>query len=202
MSQIRNYLMFVESSIISSAGRPPVEQTHHTPAGWLLEHGGSYPSQPLTNEEMAWLFALLDDEGSRYRIKECFYNSQKVLMFARSAGWTKGPHELKYAEGYCHSIIPVLHGWLLLNDKVVDLTMRFQQPFDKTVKRQSTVGRRRLKDRVLGEFPESREYFGTSFPTESVVSFVARTGTLGSILDDWESGYPVLHPSSPHYPLK
>lgn len=195
---IEAYLSQMEDFMTMQVGEPVMGRTHHTFAGWVADHGQFHESQPLTDDEMRWLFELLDDEGSRYAIKECFYNSQKVLLYADAWGWLDGEHTLEYAEGFAQSIIPVQHGWLLLNGKVIDLTMRLRKP----LKRTSRVKAARLRNRVLGEFPESRAYYGTVFPVESVRAFMRRTGTLGSLIDDWQSDFPILDPSSPHYPLK
>jgi hypothetical protein len=195
MSELQAYLSMMEQMISSRGDSPPFGRTHHTLAGWVHEHGESHESQPLTDDEITWLFRLLDAEGGRYRIKECYYNAQRVLLFANAWGFDE--HELSYAEGYAQSIIPVPHGWLLLNGKVVDLTMRLREPLSRT----SRVHRRRLRNRAFGEFPETREYFGTVFPTESVLNFMRRTGTLGSLIDDWPSDFPILDPHSPDNPL-
>jgi hypothetical protein len=165
--------------------------------GWIAEHGQPFESEPLSNEELRWLFQLLDSEGSRYQIKECYYNAQRVLLYADAWGLLNGEHELVYAEGYAQSVIPVHHGWLLLNGKVVDLTMRLREP----LKRTSPVKRGRLRNRVLGEFPEPRAYFGVRFETDSVRAFMRRTGTLGSLIDDWQSGFPIFEPDSPNCPV-
>jgi hypothetical protein len=49
-------------------------------------------------------------------LKECFTNSQKTLLFGDVE------HRLSYAEGLIRGNIH--HAWLLINDKVVDLTLR------------------------------------------------------------------------------
>ena len=134
--------------------------------GWIAEHGMPFESEPLTHDEMRWLFETLDAEGSRYPIKQCFSNSQLVLLHADV--WGDSRHELVYAEGYAQSVIPVHHGWLLLNGKVIDLTMRLSGP----LKRTSPVKKARLRNRVLGEFPET------------------------------QSGFPIFEPDSPDCPIR
>jgi hypothetical protein len=97
-------------------------------------------------------------------------------------------YELRYVEGYAMSIIPVMHGWLTLNGKVVDLTMRLRS----RQKRQSPVHQRRLQDRVLGEFPESREYYGVTFDTDHVQREMISSGLARTLIDDWENEWPLL----------
>lgn len=198
MMDLQGYLASMEQMSAVHAGGPPAGRSHHTLMGWIADHGQPFESQPLTDDEMAWLFDVLDTEGRRHPIKECYSNSQRVLLHQTAWDlWGDRGHDLIYAEGYAQSVIPVLHGWLLLNGKVVDLTMRLRKPFRRT----SAVGRRRLRDRVLGEFPEPRAYFGVRFETESVLKFMRRTGTLGSLIDDWQSGFPIFEPDSPHCPV-
>ena len=103
-------------------------------------------------------------------------------------GFDQTDEDVFYVEGYCNSIIPVQHGWLSINGKVIDLTMRlneFDEPFAKRLND-------KFKDRVVGEFPESREYFGVNFTREQVQKFMAETKTAGSMIDDWTRGYPLL----------
>ena len=54
------------------------------------------------------------------------------------------------------------------------------------------IYRRRLRDRVLGEFPEGREYRGITFETDYVLTRIVATGLMGTLIDDWENGYPLL----------
>jgi len=143
---------------------------------YLLQHGKWFESQSLTKDERAKLLLVLGKE--RFPIKECFSNSQKVIVYHKRAG-------LKYFEGYFFRegiCFPILHGWLSLNDKVIDLTARLKQP------RHSG----RLRNRVLGEFPEGRVYFGAEMDLEWILSRILRTKSWGSLLDSWEEGFPLL----------
>jgi hypothetical protein len=154
---------------------------------YVLREGQDFASEPLTDSEMSWLFALIGD--SRFQIKQCYYNSQKVLIHASRFARNPDGHDLRYAEGYASGLIPVLHGWLSLNGKVVDLTMRLRSK----LRRQSRVGRRRLQNRVLGEFPsDDRQYRGVTFETDFVLARVVATGMMGTLIDDWQNGYPLL----------
>lgn len=150
---------------------------------YVLQNGRLYESQPLTDEELGWLFKLIN--GKRFAVKQCYYNSQLFLMDAK---FHDHEHELRYVEGYSIGVIPVQHGWLTLNGKVIDLTMRLQEK----LKRQSPVCRNRLGNRVLGEFPADREYFGVIFDTDHVCQEMVSSGTARSLIDDWENQWPLL----------
>lgn len=195
-SMINQRHLFMEGA---QPAKLPEGQSHFTISGWAAEHCKPYESQALTDDEMAWLFELIDADRRRYQIKQCYYNAQMMLLFADAWDYLgEGAPELQYVEGYAHGLIAVNHGWLTLNGKVVDLTMRLRKP----VKRTSHVGRRRLVDRVLGEFGPERAYLGAPFPVAASRAYLDRTGMLGTLIDDWQGGYPILHPAHEHYPLK
>jgi hypothetical protein len=141
---------------------------------YVLQHGQPFTSQPLTKEE--WQHVARVAGRKHYPIKQCFANSQQLAIDDLSG-------QIQYAEGYCFNMIPVLHGWNVLNGKVIDLTMRlFHDPYP----------RKKWPDLCIGEFPQEREYFGQIFPLEQVADFITRTQCWGSLIDDWKGGYPLL----------
>ena len=150
---------------------------------YVLKNGKPYSSKHLTAPELVYLQGLVDAYGEGFPIKQCFYNSQKFLL---DTEYYQDPDtfDLKYVEGYCLSIIPFLHGWLELNGKVVDFTLRARDP-------EKCYHRRLLPDRVLGEFTH-RQYYGVSFNLEDVKSFVQRTQSGASMLDNYREGFPLL----------
>jgi len=157
--------------------------------GYVLLRGQEYESAALTDAELEWLFELVDDCGVRFPVKQCYQNAQRlVLHHADTPGRQREGMVLSYVEGYGMSLIPVQHAWLALNGKVVDVTMRLRE----RVLRESKVKRGRLRDRVLGQFPESRQYFGVVYAAEAVRELVVGTGCWGSVIDDWQRGWPVL----------
>lgn len=166
---------------------PPPGFAYASMEEYVLREGSDFVSEPLTDAEMRWIFAAIGD--TRFQIKQCYYNAQRLLTHASFQSNPDG-HELRYVEGYASGLIPCLHGWLSLNGKVVDLTMRLR---NKLPRRKSTVGRRRLQNRVLGEFPaDDRQYRGVTFETDFVHARIVRTGMMGTLIDDWENGYPLL----------
>lgn len=144
---------------------------------FVLKHGKEYTSQVLTPDEESYVFHAIKSYGRRFPIKQCYYNSQMLLVL--------GDFEkrMTYVEGYANSIIPLQHGWLEIGGKVIDLTMRLKE---------SVTTRRRLADRVIGTWTDQREYFGVRFKTDYVFKCMAEYQYAGSLVDDWDHGWPVM----------
>lgn len=143
--------------------------------GYVLRNGRETLSQELTPDEMAYVLDIT--KRGVYKIKQCYYNSQIIL--------TTRDHErrMTYVEGYCAgAILPVLHGWLEIGGKVVDVTMRTRVPSP----------RRRLPDRVLGSWADGREYWGVPMTRDYVLKRMLARKAAGSLIDDWEAGWPLL----------
>jgi len=141
--------------------------------------GVGFTSQELTHEETDIVFRAVDDARMRFQIKQCFYNAQMLVLSDRN-------NKLIYHEGYAfgRSIIAVQHGWATINGKVIDLTWRLDQPVRKTG---------RLKDRVVGVYPEGFEYVGVPFPDRDAIrNKMLDRGWAGSLIDDWENGWPLV----------
>jgi len=153
---------------------------------YVLKNGQDYSSQVMTDIEVKRLERAVKRYRRDFPIKQCFYNSQMLLTFGFDQS---DENDVFYVEGYSNAIIPIQHGWLSLNGKVIDLTMRlnkFDGPFTRKLKSN------KFKDRVIGEFPDNREYFGVKFTRSQVQQFMLQTETAGSMIDDWERGYPLL----------
>jgi hypothetical protein len=147
---------------------------------FVWRHGQFYASQPLTPAERDYLTAVIRAYGKRCPPKQCFYNSQLLLL---SAEWGPGrPPDLvlRYVEGYANSVMPIHHGWLSLNGKVVDPTLRMAE--------QSVRGP--LSRRTVGTFPEDRAYFGVPFTVEEVRASVLQRRAGASLLVDYERDFP------------
>jgi hypothetical protein len=189
ITSLRVYLRSVEH-MAALHGSPFKGAPFHTMEGYVLMRGQEYESSPLTDAEALWLFEVIDALGGRFPVKQCYANAQRVLLHVNDGALVEPCEDMKleYVEGWAMGLIPVMHGWLLLNGKVVDLTLRLRKP----LLRESKVCRRRLKDRALGQFPESRQYFGVVYPTAQVAERVRETGEWGTIIDDWRRGWPVL----------
>jgi hypothetical protein len=150
---------------------------------YVRQNGRAYESAALTADEQAIVFAAISRTGGRFPIKQCYSNSQRVILADFMLSRTEGP--LRYVEGYFTSeglAFPVQHGWITINGKVVDLTARLCEP------RKSG----RLRDRVFGSFPEGRQYIGVEFPTEYVRKIVLRTHEWRTLIDNWHDNWPLL----------
>ena len=150
---------------------------------YVNENGVDFPSQELTPEEMAIVFDAVDNSRKRFEQRQCYYNAQMLVL----SDYTD---TLVYHEGWAfgRAIIAVQHGGAEINGKVVDLTWRLDQPMRK---------KGRLKDRVIGVLPEGFEYVGVPFPEKDVLRhLMVKRGWAGSLIDDWENGWPLLRGES------
>jgi len=157
------------------------------PKGWeygcmeeyVDDNGVDFTSQELTYDEMAIVVRAIDDARMRFQIKQCFYNAQMLVLADRN-------NKLVYHEGYAfgRAIIAVQHGWASINGKVIDLTWRL----DQTIRKSG-----RLKDRVIGVYPEGFEYVGVPFPDKDALrTKMLERGWCGSLIDDWENDWPLI----------
>jgi hypothetical protein len=147
---------------------------------YVLRQGRPFASAKLTEAERRVAKAAIDFyrvRRDRFRAQECFMNSQEVLFDDET-------ERLTYVEGFAwtHTLFPVLHGWLAINDKVVDVTL------PPTTRREAS---RKEPRQVLGEF-DGRSYFGVPFDKTYVAERKLATRGFGSLLDDLEHGYPLL----------
>ena len=147
---------------------------------YVLRQGRPFLSAKLTEAERRVVKAAIDFyrvRRDRFRAQERYMNSQEVLFDEES-------QKLVYVEGFAwtHALIPTLHGWLAINDKVIDVTL------PPTTRREAS---RREPRQVLGEF-EGRSYFGVPFDKTYIAERKLATRGFGSLLDDIAHGYPLL----------
>lgn len=143
---------------------------------YLLQKGHAYESRMLTPREHLFVRALR--KRSQFPQKQCFANAQRVVLDLTFHGAPDGI-PVQYAEGFvlCHDLpLPIHHAWLDVGGKVVDLTLR-------------TRAGRGL--RAVGTFKDV-DYFGATFGVNEVRAFVVATKCYGSLLDDWQRGFPYL----------
>lgn len=145
---------------------------------FIFDRGVRFESAELTDEERAIVEAAIDRVGEPFQIKQCFYNSQLLVMYDLT-------RKLRYHEGYAKGAgpIPVLHAWASINGKVIDLTFRTDRDIE-------TLD---LSNRVLGSFPEGFAYLGIEIPVSDVTERCLRESSARSWLDDWENDWPLLH---------
>lgn len=141
---------------------------------FVLDRGRLYESASLTEDEWKFLFGVIETYRRPFKQGECFYNAQLLAL----EDHTK---TLRYAEGYGVGVIPVLHAWVTLHGKVVDLTWRVK-------------GRKRGKynDRIIGVIPDDRAYYGVEFDTEVVREAILRTQVTSPLLEDYRSDYAMF----------
>lgn len=160
--------------------------------GLIARAGTAFGSTTPTPAQLAFLQAYRPDE---LPIKQCFMNSQRMLLSAATRGVLSGAgrHRLTYYEGYAYAgMIPFHHGWLVLDDTVlVDLTLTpdRDKPRDN-----------RLASRVIGQLPPDWGYVGVPFTLAEVLTFTLETGLYGSLLDDYPRKWPFLQKSKERWP--
>ena len=178
MTALRNYLEQMVRVRRTFMPEPPSNFNYWCIEDYTLDRGDEFTSAPLTEDETAFLLTVIDRCSiGRFQQKQCFYNSQMLVLADHS-------RTLEYVEGYAsgNAVIPVHHGWVVLNNKVVDLTFRTEKPNHKG----------RLRDRIFGTFPSKWAYIGTRMDRDMCRERIFRTQMVGTVLDDWESGYPLL----------
>lgn len=147
---------------------------------FVLDHGRAYESKKLTAQEKRLLEPAVTESRrifKKFEPRLCFSNSQRL--------WGNDDSKsLIYVEGFAwtHSLRPVLHGWVTINGKVIDVTL------PPTNRREAKLPE---PVQVLGEF-EDRSYFGVPFLRSYVEKRLNITGGYGSLLDDEEHEYPLL----------
>jgi len=130
---------------------------------YVLTHGKTYESCELTKEESDHVKQVLKTPAmSEPRPKMCFFNSQMVVLADRK-------RKLRYVEGFSLEIIPIHHGWVTLNGKVVDVTFRPQR---------------------MGVFEGA--YYGVEFSRNQILNYMNETDCLGSLIDDPVRRFPLM----------
>jgi hypothetical protein len=121
--------------------------------------------------------------------KACYSNAAQLAL--------DHPDKYTYVEGYVLAgIIPVHHAWVVdRHGRVIDLTLRDRKLTEAELNHElNNVGRVSSLDRknILGRIPDDWEYFGVPIKTEYVRKRALETKRYGSLIDDWEHGFPLL----------
>ena len=159
--------------------QPPTrKRTPLTLASFVLRHAQAYVSQRLSDEERALVLDVAKrcrDIHGPFEFRQCYVNSQRALMLDRSK-------RLYYVEGYVMELgHHTLHGWLAIHGKVVDFTALPPDPTNLPAE----------PPQILGEFA-GREYLGIPFRRAYVRSCARATEGFGTLIDDWERGFPLF----------
>lgn len=149
----------------------------------VLKAGRPYRSMILTRRERE----VVSDTITKFHkmrflfeFNHCYYNAQWLMRLGHDLG-------LNYVEGYCMDAAtatkwPHLHGWVTINDKVIDPTVASLEMVKNGQKE---------PDLILGSFP-TRAYWGLPFNRKYVMD---RSGVghdfVGLLDTDWERGWPL-----------
>lgn len=145
-------------------------------AGALLRKGRRYGPEELTKDERQVVLASAKLYRHDFKLKQCFFNSQMLVLYDRT-------NQLQYVEGYASKIFPVLHAWVTINDKVIDLTWRHEGKES-----------RRFEKRIWGDNFDW-EYYGMVID-KKYIREAFENGCAKSFLDDPENGWPLLQESA------
>lgn len=167
---VRRYLVQITSSFDALAKMNGREEPPRGPMHFVLERGRKYESAKLTEDEAAQLQSAIECATAMgvdvREFKQCYANAQRLVQMCPEG-------VLTYCEGYAvgRAAIPVMHGWVTLNDKVIDLTWRPE---------------------TRGVIEDGLEYFGVEFPAEVVVRKWLATEMAGTLIDDFDARWPML----------
>jgi len=152
-------------STISLIGNRKTGYYYNSFYDFLDKEGQYFLSEKLTSQEEKSVNELVERFTFHYgfpKFRQCFYNSQLLLILDRS-------NQFVYCEGYAISKIlgfPVLHGFLTINNKVVDITWKDSEG-----------------NFCIGDKSES--YFGVKFNSEDIKQAICDTGMAQSHLENW-----------------
>ena len=158
-----------------------------TQEGYVLTKGRAFTSSSqLTEEQYDYLMCLTD--AIACAPKQCFYNAQMITL---ADSYRETPR-VKYYEGYVFTgFMPILHAWITLDDKIVDVTLS-TDPESGLKFAQGQPPQEDLRDRVLGVIPDGWEYLGVPMDTDYVTSTLLRHTASLSLIDNWQDGWPLL----------
>jgi hypothetical protein len=165
-SQVKQYISSINSLYKGNARSKDL--FYNGQYDFLLREGRLFKSEKLTKEEQSAvdsLFKRFIDSHGTPEYKQCFYNAQIALHFDCD-------NVFRYSEGYAMSSVglPMAHGFLTINEKVVDLTWRNEE----------------------GEFfvgETAVEYFGVRFDTQDILQAMLDTEMAQSHIECyWNKG--------------
>lgn len=134
---------------------------------FVATEGTVFSSVELTEDEKEIVISAMKESKAK-KAKECFYNAQLLAMLDKSK-------TIEYWEGYTTSFgTPILHGFNVLNGKVIDVTHKSNgKP-------------------VMGVFNDDKEYIGVQFNIELAIDRLKGGQDCTSFIDNWREGWPVL----------
>jgi hypothetical protein len=180
-SRLRQMLDFmVQQAALARSARKVDRHSYASSAGYILDRGRHYPVKPLTEEQRAYIERVIERSTFSFEPKQCFANAQYILLYDHD-------NRLTYVEGYTfgNAPIPVLHAWVVIDGDVpVELTLRDMKgdySFDDVFTRGPMI-------QPLDGFV----YYGVRFPPRFIIERFFELGSLMTVIDDWEHGWPEL----------
>lgn len=148
---IQEYLNLVVSAMKNAA--PSIEE-------YVQRNGVDFQSSELTADEQRIVQTAVKRVSLPFEKKLCFYNSQLLAI----ADVTR---TLRYVEGFAYcDLIPIHHGWCVINEKIVDMTWRDVR-----------------NDPICGVIPARWEYRGVFFDTNTLRDSMLANGVAVCQLD-------------------
>lgn len=139
---------------------------YNGPEDFIFNNGIEFKSLGLTEIELNH-FMQVFEKSNQNKNRECFYNAQLLTLFDDT-------NQIEYWEGYTNSSsLPILHGFNVLNNKVIDVTHKIN------------------KKPILGLFTE-KEYIGVMFNKQLIQSRIMEGKDSISFIDNYQEGWPVL----------
>ena len=180
---LQDYLEKVATLMREARGKMP---------GWkylsmeelVLKEGELLSNEPFTEEEEETLLRLFKAAPGPYKTRECYINAMRLVFEDQML-----KINLVYTEGYASGqIFPVLHAWVTLNGKPVDVTWG-KDMVGNGHNRVSSASK--MLERVRYNQNHNR-YWGIGFPREEVLEQVLETGLSPSMIDDWKGSHPLM----------
>ncbi len=151
------------------------------PMKYVFDKGHIFISTTLTDEEFDFLKSALSLLRERVKTdaKQCYSNSQIFLLSLETMGLLKRDDiRIRYCEGFFidKSIpIPIAHGWITLNNKIIDITLT-QSEYQTNIPK--------LKNKIIAQIPQGFVYIGVEIDTEFVLKRMLDDGVAFTVLDD------------------
>ena len=170
----------LKAQAASERSRSELNWPYRGMAEFVLTEGKPFHPAELCGSERRFARSLA---AAHWRVHgplkhgESFLNSQRCLLFDDS-------RRFAYAEGFVldeRAGHLELHGWLVLDERVVDFTAAAPQEPQRASEPPQVFGA-----------SARRAYFGVRFRRGYVEQRARETGRLGSVIDDWEHGFPLL----------
>jgi len=157
---------------------------------FLLAEGTFYSAEPLTAAEEEILRRVLRLTSGPFKTKECYANALRLVM---ASEMLRGV-DLRYAEGYAQGhVIPVIHSWVVLNGKPIDVTWS-ENMVESSYNRLRSIAK--MLERIKYNLANN-VYCGFTVPLTAVYRRAVETGLTPTFLDDWENHYPLLREGLP-----